>query len=214
LGVLRAGDRRGATPATRTALEFLSRRLAAHGARRDPRRAVLRLSGRRAFADRALALARYSRAAGLGVLVTGLDAAEPALIREVLSDPRIDLSAAARSDVAWGRVDERLLVLMRYLAESHGQVTVSCLVTGHRRYSRPKEKVVSMHVYGRAADITSLGGRPISGNSEPGGVAEAGVRSILELPAELQPLQVISLVELGGPSRRLGDHADHIHVGF
>ena len=30
----------------------------------------------------------------------------------------------------------------------------------------------------------------------------------------MQPHQVISLLELGGPTLAMGDHADHIHVGF
>ncbi|MBN1529423.1 MAG: hypothetical protein JW895_10210, partial [Thermoleophilaceae bacterium] len=29
-----------------------------------------------------------------------------------------------------------------------------------------------------------------------------------------QPHQVISLLELGGPTMAMADHADHIHVGF
>jgi hypothetical protein len=40
------------------------------------------------------------------------------------------------------------------------------------------------------------------------------VESILLLPSELQPQQVISLLGLGGPSFPLSDHADHIHVGY
>jgi len=40
------------------------------------------------------------------------------------------------------------------------------------------------------------------------------VRSILLLPVELQPRQVISLIGMGGPSFPLADHYDHIHVGF
>ena len=37
-------------------------------------------------------------------------------------------------------------------------------------------------------------------NSRPGGITEKAVRSILLLPAEMQPRQVISLLGLGGPS--------------
>jgi hypothetical protein len=45
-------------------------------------------------------------------------------------------------------------------------------------------------------------------------VDEKAVRNILRLPAEVQPQQVISLLGLGGPSFPLGDHGDHIHVGY
>jgi hypothetical protein len=99
-----------------------------------------------------------------------------------------------------------------YLAEAHGQVTVSSLETGHRLYSRPG--VVSAHVYGLAVDISGLGNEPIVGNQEPGGLTHKAVRRILSLPAELEPRQVISLLGLGGPSFPLGDHGDHIHVGY
>jgi len=59
-----------------------------------------------------------------------------------------------------------------------------------------------------------VGGTSILGNQEPGGITEKTVRAILLLPSELQPLQVISLLGLGGPSFPLADHYNHIHVGY
>ena len=103
-------------------------------------------------------------------------------------------------------------MLLRYLAEAHGQVTVSSLTSGHRIYSRPG--VVSAHTYGLAVDIAALDGRSILGNSAPGGLTEHAVRNILLLPAELRPQQVISLLGMGGPSFPMANHADHIHVGY
>jgi hypothetical protein len=145
-------------------------------------------------------------------LVVGLEAAKPALERRVLADRRIDLYSAGRTDLSAGRIDVRVVVLIRYLAVSFGQVTVSSLRTGHRFYARPG--VVSAHVYGLAVDVSAVGGSPISGHQEPGSITERAVKAILLLPAELQPQQVISLLALGGPSFALGDHYDHIHVGF
>jgi hypothetical protein len=109
-------------------------------------------------------------------------------------------------------VDARVLALVSYLAETYGQVSVSSLVSGHRLYSRPG--VLSAHVTGHAVDVAALGGVPILGNSEPGGLTESAVRTILQLPEELLPKQVISLLGLGGPSFSLEDHADHVHVGY
>ena len=91
-------------------------------------------------------------------------------------------------------------------------MTVSSLFSGHRLFARAG--VVSAHIYGHAVDIAAIGGASIAGNQRPGGLTEAAVRSILLLPAELQPQQVISLLGLGGPSFPLADHADHIHVGY
>ncbi|MDQ3670683.1 MAG: hypothetical protein M3377_10465, partial [Actinomycetota bacterium] len=127
-------------------------------------------------------------------------------------DSRLDIYSAGRGDIAAGRINVRVLVLMRYLAEAYGSVRVSSLETGHGLYARPG--VVSAHIYGLAVDIAALGGTPIMGNSAPGGLTEKAVRDLLLLPAELRPRQVISLLGFGGPSFPLADHHDHIHVGF
>jgi hypothetical protein len=212
LAVLRAGHNLGREPATQARLTRLSRQLAARSASRDPWSAILAMSGRTAFADRTTALMRYYHAVGLRALVTGLKAAKPELEDRVLFDARIDMYPGGADDVASGRIDVRILVLMRYLAESHGQVTVSSLKSGHGFFARPG--VPSAHMYGLAADISGLEGKSITGNQAPGGLTERAVRNILLLPMELRPKQVISLLGLGGPSFPLEDHHDHIHVGY
>jgi len=212
LGYLRAEGHRGRTPAGADRLERLASRLAALHAERDPWRAVLSLKGRTGFADRAVALSRYNRAVGLDALVKGLEASKPGFVSRVLGDARLDLYAGGRADIASGKTDVRVLVFMLYLAETHGQVTVSSLRSGHRFFARPG--VPSAHVYGLAVDIAALEGKSITGNQDPNGLTERAVRNILLLPAELRPQQVISLLGLGGPSFPLADHHDHIHVGY
>ena len=212
LAVLRARGHNGRAPANPAALRTLATRLAELGARSSSWRAALALSGRPQFADQVVALVRYNRAVGLRALVTGLEAGKPALERRVLRDRRIEIYAGGRADIASGRVDVRVLVLVRYLAVGYGQITVSSLRTGHAFYARPG--VPSAHVYGLAVDIAALGGTPIAGHQEPGGLTEQAVKDILLLPAELQPQQVISLLGLSGPSFPLADHDDHIHVGY
>jgi hypothetical protein len=197
LAVLRSNGHEGHVPAGRATLVHLAHRLARH----DENVTIA-----------VRALERYNRAVGLRALVVGLEAAKPALERRVLADRRIDLYSAARADLSSGRIDVRVVVLIRYLVVSFGQVTVSSLRTGHRFYARPG--VVSAHVYGLAVDVAAVGGSPISGHQGPGSITERAVEAILLLPAELQPQQVISLLGLGGPSFALGDHYDHIHVGF
>ena len=144
--------------------------------------------------------------------MTGLEAAKPALQKKVLADKRLDIYEGGRVDIGMGRIDVRVLTVLEYLANAHGQVTVSCLLSGHGLYARPG--VVSAHIYGLAVDIAGLGNKPIYGNQEPGGLTERAVREILLLPAELQAKQVISLLGLGGPSFPLANHDDHIHVGY
>jgi len=212
LGVLRARGGRGHVPANAAKVQALAEQLANLNAKERPRKAVRLLYGRKVVADRAVALSRFNRAVGLRALVTGLEAATSRLERRVLNDERLDIYAGGRFDVEQGRIDVRVLVLLLYLAEAHGQVTVSSLEAGHRLYSRPG--VISAHIYGLAVDIAGLANKPIYGNQEPGGLTEKAVRTILRLPAEVRPQQVISLLGLGGPSFPLGDHGDHIHVGY
>jgi hypothetical protein len=212
LAALRAQGHDGRVPATVRHLRSLADQIRQARRPRDEWQTFLALRGRTAFADRAMALTRYNRAVGLRALVTGFAAAKPRLAKRVLSDRRLDIYAGGRSDIMAGRIDVRVLVLMRYMAEAYGQATVSSLETGHGLYSRPG--VVSAHIYGLAVDIAALGGKSIMGNSQPGGLTEHAVRDILLLPVELRPRQVISLLGLGGPSFPLANHHDHIHVGY
>lgn len=210
LGVLRA---RGFDSSSMSLgpVRSTARQLSGLHARQRPVKA-LRAYGGRNFADEAFALRNYNRAVGLRSLVDGFEASKGRLQRMVLRDKRMSVYQGGRLDVALGRVDVRVLVLLRYLAETHKQVTVSSLISGHRLYSRPG--VISAHVYGLAVDVAALEDTSIYGHQEPGGLTEHAVKNILLLPAELQPKQVISLLGLGGPSFPLADHDDHIHVGF
>ena len=139
-------------------------------------------------------------------------AASSQLVELVLDDRRVALSAAGRADVASGKVDERVLAVVEFLAEKQGEVTVGSLITGHRRFARPG--VVSAHALGHAIDITALGGAPILGHQEPGGLAEQAIRELMALPSPLRPRQIISLLDLGGPSFDQEDHKNHIHIGY
>jgi hypothetical protein len=213
LGTLRASGAEGKVPAGHATLRGLALRLAnlkANG--RDDHEAVVALTGDSLLADKALALAHYDRAVGLWALVHGLEAAKPALTKRVLSDSRIDIYVGGREDLANRKINVRVIALMAYMADTFNQVTVSCLLTGHRLFARPG--VVSAHMYGLAADFAAVGGTTIEGNQQPGGITEQAVRDILLLPSELQPKQVISLLGLGGASFPLPNHADHIHVGY
>lgn len=212
LAVLRSQGHMGRTPASPGELRALIGRLAELGARSSPTEAVRGLTGSAGFAEQAVALAQYNRAVGLYSLVTGLVRAKPRLTRLLLEDPRIDIYASGRADLSSGLIDVRVIVLIRYLTDAFGQTTVSSLHSGHRLYARPG--IVSAHIYGLAVDIAALGGTPIAGHQQPGGITEQAVQRILLLPSELQPQQVISLLGLGGPSFPLADHADHIHVGY
>ena len=158
------------------------------------------------------ALADYHRAVGIAGLTRGLHAVKRDLIDRVLHSPKISLYPGGHFDVAAGRVDVRVLVVMLYISKGHGEVSVTSLISGHGVFT--KSGHISLHSYGRAMDIAAVGGTPIIGNQQPGGLTEAVVRSVLLLPAEMQPSELISLFDFGGPSFAMADHADHIHIGF
>jgi hypothetical protein len=198
LAVLRARGHEGRFPVGRHALERVAKHVA------DKRT--------RDFSARVRALERYNRAVGLHGLVVGLQAAKPQLQRRLLSDRRVDIYTAGRTDIASGRIDVRVLVLIRYLAVGFGQLTVSSLHSGHSYFARTG--VVSAHAYGMAVDISAIGSSSINGHQGAGSITERAVTAILLVPAEVRPQQVISLIGLGGPSFPLADHHDHIHVGY
>lgn len=228
LAVLRARGHDGAVPADRAHLRALARRLVALGARKHPRRAVRRLARvtdafsaelepplltrRTRFVKRVIALAHYNKAVGLRGLVRGLKRVRKRLARLVLESRRVLIYPGGHADIKSGFTDVRVLVLLRYLASRHREVTVTSLTTGHGFLTASGN--VSLHSHGRAVDIAALNGTPILGHQEPGGLTERALRSILLLPVELEPSELISLFELGGASFALADHADHIHVGF
>ena len=195
LAVLRAKGRTGPAPAGAAELKRLAKAVREGG-----------------LEERVQALADYHRAAGLAGLTRGLDAVKGDLIDRVLRTPTISIYGPGRTDVGNGSIDVRVLVTMLYLAERQGGVTVTSLISGHGIFT--KSGHVSLHAYGRAMDIVAVGGTPIIGNQQPGGVAEAALRNIMMMPAELRPDELISLFEIGGPSFAMADHADHIHVGY
>ncbi|HEU5212157.1 MAG TPA: hypothetical protein VFU10_05255 [Gaiellaceae bacterium] len=209
LGILRARGDVGAVPASQSGLSSLARALATADRGSAP---VLAVTGDTATAEQAVAIAHLNRAVGIGALVHGLEWAKEPLGKRLLDDRRVTIYAGGRADIEAGRVDVRVLALVAFLADTYGSVDVSCLISGHRLYARPG--VVSAHIYGLAADISAVGHTSILGNQEPGGITEEVVRSILLLPVELRPRQVISLLGLGGPSFAQADHYTHIHVGF
>jgi hypothetical protein len=212
LGILRARGAAGHNPADRTTLQRLATRLASSGPSKGDWARIVSYSGDTSFADRAAALARYDRAVGLTGLVRGLEAAKKSIATRLLSDRNVSIYEGGRNDIVQGKVDVRVLVVIAYLRESFGQVTVSSLISGHRLYARPG--VVSAHIPGHALDVSALGGTPIQGHQEPGGITERAVRDLLLVPSEVMPRQIISLLGMGGASFPLADHYNHIHIGF
>jgi len=134
------------------------------------------------------------------------------LEKRVLADERIEIYDCGRTDVQSGLIDRRVLATLAYLAESGLRPSVTSLRCGHGFFTASGN--VSHHSSGNAVDIAAINGVPIIGHQEAGGVTEQAVRRMMSLQGTMRADQIISLLNLGDNTVAMGDHADHIHVGF
>jgi murein DD-endopeptidase MepM/ murein hydrolase activator NlpD len=134
------------------------------------------------------------------------------LTRRVLANQDIDIYDCGRDDIRSGQIDRRVLATLEFLAASGLRPTVTSLKCGHGHFT--KSGNVSHHSSGNAVDISAINGTPILGHQGKGEITEVTVRKLMTLQGAMQPAQIISLLEIGGPTIAMGDHADHIHVGF
>jgi hypothetical protein len=197
-------------------LSGIAGRRVAQPARKVRHTAKRRLASRRALPPSSSGdpLDSYLEVLGPNAILSVLAASKSSLQQQVLNDSRVSIYPGGRADVASGKVDVRVLALIEYLAEANGSLTVSCLIAGHSLYVHGRPGVISAHIFGRAVDISAVGGIPILGHQGSGSITERAIRQIMALPPELAPKQIISLMTLGGPSFALPDHANHIHVGY
>jgi SLT domain-containing protein len=134
------------------------------------------------------------------------------LAARALADKNADIYACGRNDIQTGEVDRRVLATIEFLSVSGLHPTITSLKCGHSFLS--KSGNVSEHSSGNAVDIAAVNGTPILGNQGKGSITETTIQKLLTLQGSLQPHQIISLMDMGGPTMVLADHADHIHVGF
>ncbi|MCW2927739.1 MAG: Lytic transglycosylase catalytic [Thermoleophilia bacterium] len=146
-------------------------------------------------------------------------AARPATAQQIqrtLGDPRIDLDASGYRDVLTNQIDGRLLDALWLAANKFNYVKVSSLKSDHGVYTASGN--VSEHSFGCAADIGKIGKTYITPSAQvPGGEVEQAVlffNGLGSVQPDLAPHQVISLFSLGGATLAMGDHGDHIHLGY
>ncbi len=130
----------------------------------------------------------------------------------VLASKDIEIYPCGREDIKAGQIDGRVLATMAFLASEGYKPTITSLTCGHGLYTNSGN--VSEHSTGDALDIAAINGQPMIANNKPGGIMEDTVRKIMQLQGILQPHQIISLFDLGGATMYLGNHDDHVHVGF
>ena len=137
-----------------------------------------------------------------------------ALVQRVLADPNVQMYDCGRQDVRAGQIDRRVLATLEFLVASGLKPTVTSLRCGHSYYTSSGN--VSHHTTGTAVDIAAINGVPILDHQGPGSITELTVQRLLTLQGTMKPNQIISLMEFEGTDNTIamGDHADHIHVGF
>jgi hypothetical protein len=132
----------------------------------------------------------------------------------LIGAPGITLSPAAGFDAASSGLSPRLVALLLKLGAST-PLTIGTLRSGHtvdvtgpngEDTGRP-----SNHGPGRAADITTVGGQPVSASNLAAHELVAGLAALQ--PPE-RPSEVGSPFTDLAPSPRWFFHSDHIHIGY
>jgi hypothetical protein len=138
-----------------------------------------------------------------------------ALTRRVLTDRRIQIYGCGREDIRAGIIDRRVLATLEFLAGSGLRPTVTSLKCGHGYLTASGN--VSHHSTGSAVDIAAINGIVITPATQgPGSITDLTIQRLLTLQGTMKPAQIISLMTFKGADNTfaMGDHDDHIHVGF
>jgi murein DD-endopeptidase MepM/ murein hydrolase activator NlpD len=135
------------------------------------------------------------------------------LQRRVLANPRISIYDLGRRQIRSGAVDRRVLATLEFLAANGLKPTVSSLF---RDGSITTSGNLSHHATGTAVDIAAINGISVMGHQGSGSITDISIRRLLSLQGAMRPDQIISLMKYPSADNTLamGDHADHIHVGF
>jgi hypothetical protein len=151
----------------------------------------------------------FARISGAGVLLLSKEV----LQKRVLANEALEIYECGREDIAGGRIDRRILAMLEYLSVKGFDLTVTSLQCGHGLLTASGN--VSEHTTGTAVDIAAINGTPVTGNQGPGSLTDELVHTVLRLQGTMHPHQVISLLDMPGPtSFAMADHHDHVHVGY
>ena len=133
----------------------------------------------------------------------------------MLHNPNISIYECGRHDIATGQIDRRVLATLEFLAASGLKPTVSSLRCGHGTYTASGN--VSEHSTGSAVDIAAVNGIVITPATQgKGSITDLTIQRLLTLQGTMKPHQIISLMTFEGTDNTfaMGDHHDHIHVGW
>lgn len=116
---------------------------------------------------------------------------------QVLHGSGIALGTCARQDVQEGRVQERVLAMLEYLAVSGLKPTVSGLPCAS---ATPAALAANAPAddSGESVSITAVNGVPIEGHQGQGTIADETVRKLLMLQGLSRPRRIVSLMSYPG----------------
>jgi len=135
------------------------------------------------------------------------------LERAVLADPGVSLDACARSEVAAGAVDKRVLAVLEFLSRSGLEPTVGAMHCASRADAVSASVAPARR---EQIDITAVNGTPIAGHQGAETITELTIHTLLALPKELVPHEIGSLMSFPGAA---ATHAsarywNRIHLEF
>jgi hypothetical protein len=133
----------------------------------------------------------------------------PGGVLELLDNRNVQFDAAGVADLRSGRMDPRIVTILDAVGKHH-RITVSALISDHDVHTANGS--VSNHHYGRAADIATVDGQPVTPGNK---AAHRLALALLKLDPRLRPTELGSPWNLGDPVAFTdADHQNHIHVAF
>jgi len=132
----------------------------------------------------------------------------------VLSDPGITLDACGRRDIASGELDRRALAVLAFLSRSGLEPSVTGLPC-HQGPDAPAGPR-SLRQERAAFDISAVDGVAIAGHQGAGTITDVTIRTLLTLPSEFLPHEIISLMRYPGAPRTHArpDHGADIEIEY
>jgi hypothetical protein len=114
------------------------------------------------------------------------------LQRAILSDPEISIYGCGRRDIAGGLIDRRALAVIAFLARSGLEPTVNALRCGQSQFTPGGE--LSAAYDGRTVSISAINGVKIAHHQGPGSITDLTIRTLLTLPQQFVPHEILSLM--------------------
>jgi hypothetical protein len=139
----------------------------------------------------------------------GTGGPETADTATLLDNHNVAFDATGIADLKAGRIDPRVVSVLEELAKKH-KIAISAMVSDHDKLTAGGS--ISNHYYGRAVDIATVDGRPVS----PGNLAARQIAvALASLPASIRPSEIGSPWQLPGAAYFSdSEHQNHLHVAF